>query len=109
MSAYNFTIKQNDRRPNLTAMFKNADGTPLDLTTAVSVTFVMRLRTTLKIDHVACVITDAANGTVEYEWQDGDTDTVATYKGEFEITWATGVVQTFPADDYIKIIVKDDL
>lgn len=109
MSAYIFYIKQNDRRPNLVVHLKNYDGTPLDLTTADSVVFTMVKNTTYIFTKVACNILDAPNGIVEYEWQDGDTSTLGTYLGEFEIAWTAGLTQTMPEDDYIKIIVKDEL
>lgn len=111
MSAYIFYIKQNDRRPNLVAHLKNADGTPLDLTTATSVKFIMSKQgaATPKINKVSTTVSSATGGIIEYHWVDGDTDTIATYRGEFEVTWATGITQTLPEDDYIKIVVMNDL
>lgn len=110
MSAHIFYIKQYDRRPNLIARLKNADGTPLNLTGASSVKFIMKKDNTVVINKVDCSISATpADGTVTYEWQVNDTDTLGTYKAEFEITWATGITQTLPEDDYIKIIVKNDL
>lgn len=110
MSAYVFYIKQGDRRPNLVARLRNADNTPLDLTDADNVTFIMKKNGTVVIDKVACVLTNTpTDGVVTYEWQENDTDTLGTYKGEFEITWATGITQTMPEDDFIKVVVKDDL
>lgn len=111
MSAFNFYIKQNDRRPNLVARLRNADKTPLNLTDADTVTFTMTKNRAGSpiIDTVNCSITDVTGGVIEYEWQEGDTVTLGTYRGEFEITWTTGITQTLPEDDFIKIIVKEDL
>jgi hypothetical protein len=109
MSAYTFTIKQNDRRPALRVQLKNADGTPLNLATATGVSFSMKQQGSIKIDKALATVTTATLGLVSYNWQANDTDTLGTYKGEFEITWSSGITQTMPSDDYIKIIVLDDL
>lgn len=112
MSAYVFYIKQNTRRPNLVARLKNADKTPLDLSDAVSVKFTMNTEphnNPPKIDSIDATIVDAPNGVVQYEWQDGDTDTLGTFRGEFTVDWGSGIFQTLPEDDYIKVVVKDDL
>ena len=111
MSAYTFTIKQNDMKPDLIAFLKNSDKTPIDLTDADEVVFTMVKNgaSTPKINKVAAVLEDAINGEVHYNWQAGDTDTIGTYKGEFEIVWAEGITQTLPQDDYIKVIIKDDI
>lgn len=110
MSAYTFYIKKNDRRPKLEVQLKNFDNTPLDLTDASKVLFLMT-KNNGSLPKVAteAVVADAKNGLVEYEWQENDTDTVGTYKAELEIEWETNVKQTLPEDDYIKVIVKDDL
>lgn len=109
MSAYIFYIKQNDRLPKLLVQLFNADGTPLDLSQAQIVRFTMSKNNSIKINLQECQVLDAPNGTISYTWQDGDTDTLGTFKGEFEITWDTNITQTLPEDDYVKIIVKDDL
>lgn len=111
MSAYIFYIKQNDRRPNLRVQLKNSDDTPLDLTNNAGVTFTMTKqgRLTPVINNVAAVVENAATGEIYYEWQENDTDTVGTYNAEFTITWTTGITQTMPEDDYIQIVIKNDL
>jgi len=110
MSAHVFYIKQNDRRPKLQVQLQNSDGTPLDLTSSANTKFTMKKQgAATKLDNQVAAVTDAANGLVEYEWQAGDTDTLGTYRGEFTVTWTTGVTQTFPEDDYIKVVVIDDL
>lgn len=43
-------------------------------------------------------ISDAANGVVQYEWQDGDTDLVGTFYFQFQITTPQGRVFKIPYD-----------
>ena len=103
--------KQNDLEPPAQAPLLNADGSPIDLTTATSVKFLMRPTGTSgspKVTH-AVTITDAANGIVKYAWVSGDTDTVGTFDQEWEITWPTSRPQTVPNHGYNTVVIEDDL
>jgi len=103
-----FTIKQNDNRPDLEVQLKSG-GSVIDLSTASSVTF--------HLDEIsaAATITDAVNGIVKYEWAAGDTDLpipfnvpAKTYLAEFEVEWNNGDIQTFPNSDHLEIdIVRE--
>lgn len=109
-----FYIKRNDRRPSLTAQFFQADGvTPLDLSSAASVSMVVR-PTGAGIDDApkfksSCTVVNSATGQISYTWNSGDTDTAGTFDYEFEITWASGITQTIPADTYFTLVVVDDI
>ena len=106
-----FTMKQNDTRPNLPVQFFQADGTtPLDLTTATSVSIVIRQKgqQAVKLKR-AITITDAAGGEGEFDWQTGDTDTVGDFEYEFEILWNNGDIQTVPAFGYLELSIIDDI
>lgn len=103
-----FVIKQNDTSPALKYSLRPLD---VDLTGA-SVVFNMRneIGNTVKIARKpAIIVTAKGNPTVHYEWEAGDTDTVGTYEAEFEVTFANGRVETFPAQPYIKIRIVDDI
>ena len=54
-------------------------------------------------------ILDEDAGRVKYVWQTGDTDTAGTFQGEFEVTYTSGEIETFPNDGYIGIEVLDDI
>lgn len=112
-----FVIKRNDTRPIFKAQLTQTDPTgattnqvPVDLTTATSVKFYMRLTPNTGILEVSgtAAIVDAATGKVSYTWIAADTDTAGQYLAEFEVSWGTDK-QTFPSDDYLTITVKDDL
>ena len=48
-------------------------------------------------------------GALEYHWRPGDTDHAITHFGEFEVVFPGGAIETFPADDYIRIEVRQDI
>lgn len=77
-----------------------------------SATVVFNMRTpggTLKVDRGSCTILDEDKGQVKYDFTLADVDTVGTYRGEFEVTFASGQVTTFPNEEYIPIKVISDL
>jgi hypothetical protein len=57
---------------------------------------------------VTAVDTDLKTVTVQYTWQNGDTDTVGVYDAEFEFT-LTGGPATAPTHNYLTVVVQDDL
>lgn len=106
-----FTIKKDDLEPALNATLSLvADGTPLDLTDAVSVAFRMwRQRVTggaYKASGAATIV-DAAAGTVRYTWAAGDTSEAGDFLAEFVVTWAGSRPQTVPTAGAIHVRVED--
>ena len=90
-----FTIKQNDTSPSLQATLRDSALNPIDLTGA-SVRFHMKsVDGTLKVD-AAMAVTNAEAGVVQYNWQNGNTDTVGTYYVEFQVTYSDSAIETFP-------------
>lgn len=103
-------IKQDDKYPQIIRTLQYIDGTPIDLTDASNVQFLMRYAgtETVKINRTAVVLSPAL-GVVRYDWQGaGDTDTVGLYEAEFEIRWSNGY-QTVPNQDYISVEVVEDI
>jgi len=97
-----FYIKQNDTKPSIVAQLFQ-DSSPVDLTDA---TVKFHMETTI---NAAAVVVDAATGTVRYDWEPGDTATAGTFRAEFEVTFNDGSVETFPNNDYLTIVVKQEL
>ena len=60
-----------------------------------------------KVDASASIVTPAA-GTVQYDWDAADTDTIGSYQAEFEVTYVDGTIETFPNDGYVRVeIIRD--
>lgn len=103
-----FEIKAHDRRPHYRVQL-TANGAPIDLTGASSVSFQMYTSAgTVKVAKTAATIVDGPTGVVEYAWAAGDTDTPGTYNAEFEVLWGTEP-QTFPSSGYFTITINADL
>lgn len=102
-------LKRNDRLPVLQASLKNPDGSAVNLT-GTSQRFVMRLpgAAAAKVTAVPTVV-NASGGVVQYSWAAGDTDTTGTYQAEFEVTFAGGLIQTYPNNGYLSVAIIDDL
>src|SRR5260370_1247076 len=94
-----FTIKRNDLLPPLVATLLGSDGASYQIPTDSTVT--LRLRSVnptlgIKVSSSTVTISDALQGLVQYDWQEGDTDTSGLYNFEFEVTLVSGKRITFP-------------
>ena len=103
-----FKIKQNDTSPSIQANLTDYQLNPIDLTNS-SVKFHMKsVDGTLKVS-ATTAITDAEGGVVQYNWQNGTTDTVGTYYVEFQVTYPDGTVETFPNTGSLTVVVIPEL
>jgi hypothetical protein len=109
VSVDTFFIKRNDTTPAIRYKLKPA---AVDLTGA-TVQFQMRARRPRGappvIDTAAVVVTETGTPTVEYTWQEGDTDNAGVYEAEFRVTYANNEVETFPNDGFISVKVSEDI
>lgn len=46
---------------------------------------------------------------MRYVFQTGETDAAGLFNGEFEVTYVDGGKESFPNDDYIRIVIESDL
>jgi hypothetical protein len=102
-----FCIKQGDRSPAISSVL---EATGLDLTGA-SVKFVMRLPGSTddaKVNATATVVS-ATDCEVEYSWGATDTSDAGLYIAEWVVTFESGIVQTFPPNDYLYVLVREHL
>ena len=103
-----FYLKQNDTSPNIQAQLLDGDGFPIDVSLA-TVRFHMRDATGTVIIDEPAVILSATDGTVEYGWDAADTATAGPFQAEFEVTYESGKIETFPNASYIEIVITDDI
>lgn len=107
-----FTIKQGDRLPSLTATLYDANNAVVDLSSGVTgVTFSMRRRPqrAATITNEDAVIVDAETGQVRYDWAAGDTATAGDFEGEFTVNYTSGQSLTFPNFGYIGIYIESQI
>jgi hypothetical protein len=111
-------IKRGATSPPYRATLRNADKSPVDLSLADHVNFVMCLRGQDQptVDKLAATIQvgDADTGTdvgvCEYDWASGDTDSTGIYNVEFALYDATGnVYARIPNDSYLELQILGNL
>ena len=92
-------MKQGDTGPSLTATLKNPDGTAANLSGAtVKLNIKARRGGTTLVNHGTVTVTDATNGRVSYAWQVADTANPGSFYVEWEVTYAGGMITTYPND-----------
>ena len=90
------TLVQGDTGPSINGTLKvTRTQVPLDLTNATAVRFQMRQDNDRRytVDEPATVV-DAEDGTVTYEWGEGDLNVAGDYICQWEITWNDTKIQT---------------
>lgn len=108
----NFEIKRGDTLPQLATVLLDGEGSPLDLTTALSVKLSMILcehPRTVVLDETPASFAPNTTGAVWYDWQVGDTSAVGRYNIEWTVTFVGGVTLTVPSKGYDTVEVTRDL
>lgn len=105
-----FEIKRGDLEPPLNAQLIQADSTPINLSTAVSVRALVRHTTTqvLAVNRVVTIV-DAVTGKVRILWATGETAIDGPYEVEFEVMWPGGRPQTVPSNGFFNFLIYPDL
>jgi len=107
-----FTIKTGDTGSALQATLENSGGTPVSIQGA-TVLFKMIpiaggttvIAATATIDQISA---STLTGQVHYNWATSDVQTAGLYLGEWEVTYSSGTVQTFPNGDPFRIRINED-
>jgi hypothetical protein len=111
-----FTLRRGDTTSALQATLENSGGTPVTIKGA---TVVLKLASvaggTLSVAAAATVDQVGAGtavggsmGQVHYNWAAADVATAGWYAGEWEVTFSSGTIQTFPnTDPFLVQITKD--
>jgi hypothetical protein len=100
-------LKRNDTKDVIGYSITHADGTPVNLTGA-TVRFIMGKGKTLLTNAVATIV-NAASGSVEYTLTEEDTLEAGVFNAEFEVTFSTGKVKTYPNNGYIKVTIQANI
>jgi hypothetical protein len=108
-----FKIKRNDTLPILQVSIGTRGNLGqkigYDLTGVSGITFTMVDDcSNAKIYAQPAQIVCSSGGTIQYSWQNGDTDTEGVYYGEFELRYSTGQRLSIPTQNGIKIEVLKD-
>jgi len=100
-----FYIKQGDTQLPITATLEEAD------LTGATVRFIMRdaIGIAVRLDETAVVTNETAPATVQYDWQNGETDVEGEFIAEFEVTFDDDTKMTYPNDGHIAVIVQRQL
>jgi len=101
-----FYIKRGDTSPSIKYAL---EPTTTDLTGA-SVLFKMKTDAdVVKINRAGVVVTATGTPTVQYNWITGDTADSGYFYAEFQVTYSSGAIETFPNSDFITIQINKDI
>jgi hypothetical protein len=108
-----YVVKKGDTAPVVSDTLEDSTGAVVNLTGA-TVKFHMATwdRQTVLVNGTAVGPSGGAfdtTGYVQYQWQAGDVATAGTYRGEWEVTFAGGVKETWPNDGWAVVYIPADL
>ena len=103
-----FYIKRNDTSPVFRVILKDGDDAVVNVDGAAVRFHMFDQAGVLKVDADA-VINSGTAGDVQYEWIAADTDTIGFFDSEFEVTFSTGRIETFPNYGFQRVHIHGDL
>lgn len=106
-----FEIKKKDLLPPFRVQLMNKDGSFVDLTTAVGVTFVLSLLAggPAIISAAAVIETPLTSGIVRYDWVSPNTDNIGDYMAEVKIVWPGTKPQRAPTNAFWTVKIYQTL
>lgn len=111
---YDFIIKRNDTLPalgvNLLTQGCLNQSISYNLSGVTAVTFTMiddcqNPKVLAQTSQITCY----SGGSIQYNWQSGDTDTSGNYVGEFSLYYSDGNKMSIPSIGGISIRIFDDI
>ena len=102
-----FYIKRGDTGSPIRATLRDQSG-PVDLSGADVRFHMMDNVEAVKVDAESTVLAPG-DGDVQYEFGDEDVDTAGEYRAEWEVTFADGMVVTFPNHGFVHVLVSGDV
>lgn len=111
MSSKVFFAKVGDTKPIRHVLERYSSGAwaPVDLTGA-SVRFLLATSAGVRIaGGAATIVGSATAGTVEYGWAAGGNTMAGSFQGEWEVTFPSGVIESFPAEGYVPVEFVEQL
>lgn len=104
-----FVVGQTDTLPSYTVSLTYQSGKPVNLSTALSVTFNMSNAFTGLIVFDTATIVNATAGIVSYAWTGVDTLTPGVYVVEWGVNWSDLTTSTYPLRGYDFVTIVNDL
>lgn len=108
-----FTIHRGDTAPVFEKDIKTRLGNVVDLSSINEVEFHMEdeFENVVVTDDTSgnVLVTDGPAGTVEYQWQSGDTENVGSYNAEFVVEYSDGTKQSFPYGTEYRVVIIGDI
>ena len=103
-----FNIKRRDTSRSLKFY---PEALPTSDFTGASAVFNMREKAgRVNVNRASASIGFDDDGTfLQYDWAATDTDTAGEFEAEFEVTLASGGIETYPNNTYINIRILDDI
>lgn len=112
---FEVTMKKDDTGPPVRSCVTNdSDGKAPDWTGATATFFLLAIdlitgALSIKINGAAALIETPveSSGTLRYDWQVGDADTVGRFMAFFQVINAAGEQEVYPVEGYIWITVEE--
>lgn len=103
-----YTLKQGDRLPVISAVLKDSAGAAVDLTGATAKLNIVDDAGTA-VSRTATISATPTDGTITYDWVADDVDVAGSFYFEYEITFPSGLKQTFPNNKHLTLEIIDDI
>ena len=117
MAEPDFLIKTGDTGSKIVVPLEDSTGAAIDIQGATGIFKMgaiaggtLALAGTVTILQVgAGTSAGGSMGYVSYQWPTGGVATSGLYLAEFEMTYSSGTIQTFPNGGFMTVLVTDDL